>query len=58
MDRIKMVNPLKTNSFALIGLVVLLLITGSVIEQIYGTEHAMKYVYTAPWTIILWLLAI
>ena len=35
----------------------MLLIAGSVVEHIYGTAFAVRYVYTAPWTIALWTLA-
>jgi len=45
---------LKPLSFSLMGVMILMLIAGSVVEQIYGTAAAVRYVYTAPWTIILW----
>ena len=51
----KLLRPL---SFSLMGVVILLLITGSVVEQICGTAVAVKYVYTAPWTIALWTLTV
>ena len=44
-------------SFSLMGVIILLLIAGSIVEQFYGTAVAIKYVYTAPYTIALWALA-
>ena len=48
---------LRPFSFSLMGVIILLLIAGSVVEHIYGTAFAVRYVYTAPWTIALWTLA-
>lgn len=48
---------LRPFSFSLMGVIILLLIAGSVVEQIYGTAFAVQYIYTAPWTIALWMLA-
>jgi len=45
-------------AFPLMGLVIILLITASVLEQFIGTEAVIRYVYTAPWTIALWLLTV
>ena len=45
---------MKGVSFSLMGIVILLLIAGSVVEQICGTAAAVKYVYVAPWTITVW----
>ena len=39
------------------GVIILLLIAGSVVEQLCGTTAAIRYVYAAPWTIVLWLCA-
>lgn len=47
----KILRPL---SFSLMGIIVLLLIIASFVEQIYGSEFVAKYFYTAPWTIALW----
>ena len=51
----KLLRPL---SFSLMGIVILLLIAGSVTEQIAGTDAAVKYVYSAPWTICIWAAAV
>ncbi len=48
---------LRPFSFSLMGVIILLLIAGSAVEQIYGTAVAIRYVYAAPWTIVLWALA-
>lgn len=48
---------LRPLSFSLMGIVILLLIAGSVVEQICDTDVAVRYVYTAPWTIVLWATA-
>ena len=48
---------LRPFSFSLMGAIILLLIAGSVVEQIYGTVPATHYVYAAPWTIALWAMA-
>lgn len=45
---------LKLLSFGLTALMTLLLIAGSIVEKIYGTDTAFSYIYTAPWTIALW----
>ncbi|MBQ8101071.1 MAG: cytochrome c biogenesis protein CcsA [Paludibacteraceae bacterium] len=45
---------LRPLSFSLMGVIILLLIAGSVVEQLFGTDAAVRYVYTAPWTIVLW----
>lgn len=45
-------------AFPLMGLIIILLITASVLEQFIGTEAVIQYVYTAPWTIALWLLTV
>ncbi len=48
---------LRPFSFSLMGVILLLLIAGSVVEHIYGTAFAAHYIYTAPWTIALWAAA-
>ncbi len=45
---------IRSISFSLMGVIILLLIAGSIVEQFCGTAAAVKYVYTAPWTICLW----
>ncbi len=49
---------LRPFSFSLMGVVVALLIAGSVVEQICGTAVATRYIYTAPWTIAVWTLSV
>ena len=51
----KFLRPL---SFSLMGVIILLLIAGSITEQLAGTEAAVRYVYSAPWTICLWAAAV
>lgn len=53
-----MQSKLRPISFSLMGVIILLLISGSVVEQICGTAVAVRYVYTAPWTIALWAAAV
>lgn len=48
----------KTVAFSLMGLIVVLLIAATVAEQLRGTGFAVRYFYTAPWTIVLWALAV
>ena len=48
---------LKGISFSLAGIIVAVLMAGSVVEQICGTAVAREYVYAAPWTIALWVAA-
>ena len=45
-------------AFPLMGIIIILLITASVLEQFIGTEAVIRYVYAAPWTIALWLLTV
>lgn len=40
------------------GLIVVLLIAATVAEQLRGTDFAVRWFYTAPWTIVLWALAV
>lgn len=40
------------------GLIVVLLIAATISEQLYGTDFAVRYFYTAPWAIVLWALAV
>ncbi|MBR1480788.1 MAG: cytochrome c biogenesis protein CcsA [Paludibacteraceae bacterium] len=47
-------NRLRPIAFSLMGVIILLLIAGSVVEQLCGTTAAIRYVYAAPWTIVLW----
>lgn len=47
----------KRVAFSLMGVLLVLLIAATILEKIAGTEVAVRYVYTAPWTIALWALA-
>lgn len=40
------------------GLIVVLLIAATIAEQLRGTDFAVRWFYTAPWTIALWALAV
>lgn len=40
------------------GILLLVLITATFVEKICGTDIAVRYLYTAPWTIALWALAV
>lgn len=40
------------------GLLVLVLVCATIAEQLYGSDFAVRYFYTAPWTIALWGLAV
>lgn len=48
---------LRRVAFSLMGAVVLLLVVAGFVEKLCGTEVAVRYVYAAPWTIVLWALA-
>ncbi len=45
-------------AFPLMGSIIILLITASVLEPFIGTEAVIKYVYTAPWTIVIWAITV
>ncbi len=49
---------IRTLAFSLMGMIVFLLIAATVVEQVCGTDVAIRYVYTAPWAIALWALAV
>ena len=49
---------MKKLSFSLLGLIAALLVVGSLVEKVYGTEAASRYVYAAPYTIALWAAAV
>lgn len=49
---------LKSVSFSLMGLMIVLLVVSSMVEKFEGTDFAVKYFYTAPWTIALWAVAV
>ena len=48
---------LRPVAFSLMGLIVVLLIVATVCEKAVSTEFAVRYFYTAPWTIALWAAA-
>lgn len=49
---------LKAISFSLMGVIILLLVVASITEKLISTEFAVKYFYTAPWTLCLWALTV
>lgn len=49
---------MKKLSFSLLGSLVVVLIVASFIEKLYGSDIAGRYVYTAPYTIALWVAAV
>ncbi|MGN0186893.1 MAG: cytochrome c biogenesis protein CcsA [Paludibacteraceae bacterium] len=49
---------LKKITFSLCGLILLVLVAATVVEQFYGTAFAVKYFYTSPATIVLWAAAV
>lgn len=55
MNRQKVV---KTLAFSLMGVLVLVLVCATIAEQLYGSDFAVQYFYTSPWTIVLWGLAV
>ena len=53
-----MTRILRPAAFSLMGVIVLLLIAASVCGKLYGEDFAVRYFYTAPWTIALWSVAV
>lgn len=49
---------LRTIAFSLMGTILVVLISAIVVEKLCGTEVAVRWFYTAPWTIVLWALAV
>lgn len=50
---------LKYLSFGLLGLIILMLITATILEKIYGTTFSVENLYSAPYTVAAWgLLAV
>ncbi len=45
-------------AFSLMGVIAVLLVIATVVEKLCGTEMAVHWFYTAPWTIALWALAV
>lgn len=48
---------LRRVAFSLMGLIALLLVVATFVEKLWGTALAVRYVYTAPWTVALWACA-
>lgn len=48
----------KTIAFSLMGVIACLLVSATFVEKLCGTDVAVRYIYTAPWTVALWLLAV
>ena len=40
------------------GTIMLVLIGATILEQFFGTDFVVRYIYTAPWTIALWAAAV
>ena len=40
------------------GSILVLLIVATIVEKVAGTDIAVRYFYTAPWTIALWVVAV
>lgn len=40
------------------GSILILLIAATIVEKIFGTDFAVRWFYTAPWTIALWAVAV
>ncbi len=49
---------IKDIAFSLMGVIAVLLVSATIVEKLCGTETAVRYFYTAPWTIALWALAV
>lgn len=49
---------LRTVAFSAMGSILVLLIAASISEKALGTEAVVRWFYTAPWTIALWLIAV
>lgn len=45
---------LKKITFSLCGVILLVLVAATIVEQNYGTEVAVNYFYTSPATLLLW----
>ena len=55
---ITMQRYIKNIAFSLMGVIAVLLVVATVVEKLCGTEVAVYWFYTAPWTIVLWALAV
>lgn len=47
---------LKTISFCLLGMTIIMLIAATVLEKMYGSSFAYEHIYTSPFSIALWSL--
>ena len=45
---------MKILSFGLLGLLTVVLALATVVEQVWGTAVSIPYIYSAPWTVVLW----
>jgi len=45
-------------AFSLMGVIAVLLVIATIVEKLCGTEVAVHWFYTAPWTVALWALAV
>lgn len=49
---------IKNIAFSLMGVIAVLLVSATIVEKLCGTEVAVRWFYTAPWTVALWALAV
>ena len=49
---------IKNIAFSLMGVIAVLLVIATIVEKLCGTEVAVRWFYTAPWTVALWALAV
>ena len=53
-ERMKLLKLLKRLAFGLLGAVMAVLVTATVLEKIYGTDFAAAHIYGAGWFAALW----
>ena len=55
---ITMQRYIRNIAFSLMGVIAVLLVIATIVEKLCGTEVAVHWFYTAPWTVALWALAV
>lgn len=50
-------NTLKRTSFALQGIIIVVLAAATIVEKAHGTDYAISNIYTAWWMVLLWALS-
>lgn len=48
---------LKRISFALQGIIILILAAATIVEKLYGTDYAISNIYTSWWMVALWIIS-